>query len=66
MTTSAQSYNFKFPNLACGAEYEAVQREYGPQSLPRCIECATPFLAQERGQHIHYEQTLPGLTGGEA
>ena len=66
MATSAQPYNFKCPNLACGAEYVAVKRAQKPQLAPRCIQCATPFLARERGQHIHYEQTLPGVTGGEA
>jgi hypothetical protein len=59
MATSAQPYNFKCPNLDCGAEYVAVQREQGPQSSPRCIECATPFLAKERGMHIHYEAAWP-------
>jgi hypothetical protein len=72
MATSAQPYNFKCPNLDCGAEYVAVQREQGPQSSPRCIECTTPFLAKERGMHIHYEAAwpvtplLPELSSGAA
>ena len=72
MATSAQPYNFKCPNLDCGAEYVAVQREQGPLRSPRCIECAMPFLAKERGMHIHYEAAwpvtplLPELSGGAA
>jgi hypothetical protein len=72
MATSTQPYNFKCPNLDCGAEYVAVKREQGPQRPPRCIECATPFLAKERGMHIHYEAAwpvtplLPELSSGAA
>ena len=59
MATSPNPYNFKCPNLACKAEYVAVQRAKGPHRPPRCIECATPFLAKERGLHIHYEAAWP-------
>jgi hypothetical protein len=59
MPTSAQPYNFKCPNLNCGAEYVAVQRVQGHQRAPRCIECATPFLAKEKGLYIHYEAAWP-------
>ena len=71
-TSASAAYNFKCPNLACGAEYVAVKREQGPQSPPRCIECATPFLAKERGMHIYYEAAwpvtplLPELSSGRA
>ncbi|WP_154073545.1 hypothetical protein [Bradyrhizobium erythrophlei] len=50
----------------------AVQRSQGPQRAPRCIECATPFLAKEKGLHIHYEAawpvtpSLPELSSGAA
>ena len=72
MATSVQPYNFKCPNLNCGAEYVAVQRSQGPQRAPRCIECATPFLAKEKGLHIHYKAawpvtpSLPELSSGAA
>jgi hypothetical protein len=68
MSTSASTrYSFRWPNLACGAEYVAVKGAQKPQLAPRCIQCSTPFLARERGQHIPYEQALPGgVTGGEA
>jgi len=71
MASSAQTYNFKCPNLACGAEYVAVHRAQGPQRGPRGIECATPFLANEKGLHIHYEAawpvtSLPKLPSGAA
>ena len=72
MATSVQPYNFKCPNLNCGAEYVAVQRSQGPQRAPRCIECTTPFLAKEKGLHIHYEAawpvtpSLPELSSGAA
>jgi hypothetical protein len=59
MATSAQTYNFKCPNLTCGAEYVAVHRAQAPQRAPRCIECATPFLAKEKGLHVHYEAAWP-------
>jgi hypothetical protein len=69
---SAQPYNFKCANPACGAEYVAVQRAQEPKRGPRCIEWATPFLAKERGLHIHYEAawpvtpSLPELSSGAA
>jgi hypothetical protein len=60
LAKSAQPYNFKCPNPACGAEYVAVQRaQQEPERGPRCIECATPFLAKERDLHIHYEAAWP-------
>ena len=30
-----------------------------PCRKPRCIECATPFLAMEKGLYIQYEAAWP-------
>ncbi len=52
-------YNYRCPNLACLAEYVAVQRTDAPLRKPKCIECATPFLAMEKGRYIHYAAAWP-------
>jgi hypothetical protein len=40
-------------------EYVAVQRADASLRKPKCIECATPFLAKEKGRYIHYEAAWP-------
>jgi hypothetical protein len=52
-------YNYRCPNLACRAEYVAVQRTHASLRKPRCIECATPFLAMQKGLYIQYEAAWP-------
>ena len=52
-------YNYRCPNLACLAEYVAVQRTDPILRKPKCIECATPFLAMEKGRYIQYEAAWP-------
>jgi hypothetical protein len=52
-------YNYKCPNLECRAEYVAVQRSDVSLRKPKCVECATPFLAMEKGLFIQYEATWP-------
>ena len=52
-------YNYRCPNLACLAEYVAVQRTDPTLRKPKCIECATPFLAMEKGRYIQYEAAWP-------
>ena len=48
------SYNFRCPNLECGLEYIAFAKDEAPDEKPMCIGCGTPFLAKDRGRHIHY------------
>jgi len=45
--------------LECLAEYVAVQRTDPILRKPKCIECATPFLAMEKGRYIQYEAAWP-------
>jgi hypothetical protein len=45
--------------LECLAEYVAVQRPDVSLRKPKCIECATPFLAMEKGRYIQYEAAWP-------
>jgi hypothetical protein len=52
-------YNYRCPNLECRAEYVAVQRPEVSLRKPKCIECATPFLAMENGRYIQYEAAWP-------
>ena len=52
-------YNYRCPNLECLAEYVAVQRTDPILRKPKCIECATPFLAMEKGLYIQYEAAWP-------
>jgi hypothetical protein len=52
-------YNYKCPNFECCAEYVAVERLDASLRKPKCIECATPFLAMQKGLHIHYEAAWP-------
>jgi hypothetical protein len=52
-------YNYRCPNLECLAEYVAVQRTDASLRKPKCIECATPFLAMEKGRYIQYEAAWP-------
>jgi hypothetical protein len=52
-------YNYRCPNLECLAEYVAVQRTDPALRKPKCIECATPFLAMEKGRYIQYEAAWP-------
>jgi hypothetical protein len=50
-------YNYRCPK--CRAEYVAVQRANAILRKPKCIECATPFLAMEKGLYIQYEAAWP-------
>ena len=52
-------YNYRCPNLECLAEYVAVQRTDPILRKPKCIECATPFLAMAKGRYIQYEAAWP-------
>jgi hypothetical protein len=52
-------YNYRCPNLECLAEYVAVPRTDPTLRKPKCIECATPFLAMEKGRYIQYEAAWP-------
>ena len=52
-------YNYRCPNLECLAEYVAVQRSDVSLRKPKCIECATPFLAMENDHYIQYEAAWP-------
>jgi hypothetical protein len=52
-------YNYRCPNLGCLAEYVAVQRTDPTLRKPKCIECATPFLAMEKGRYLQYEAAWP-------
>ena len=52
-------YNYRRPNLECRAEYVAVQRTDASLRKPKCIECATPFMAMQKGLYIHYEAAWP-------
>ena len=52
-------YNYKCPNLECRAEYVAVQRSDASLRKPRCVQCATPFLAEDKGLFIQYEAAWP-------
>ena len=52
-------YNYKCPNLQCRAEYVAVQRSDASLRKPKCVECATPFLAKDKGLYIQYEAAWP-------
>ena len=47
------------PKLECQAEYVAVHRRDATLRKPMCIECATPFLAMEKGRYIQYEAAWP-------
>ena len=51
--------SYRCPNLECLAEYVAVQRTDPILRKPKCIECATPFLAMEKGRYIQYEAAWP-------
>jgi hypothetical protein len=53
--SKATLYNYRCPNLECRAEYVAVHRTDAILRKPKCIECATPFLATEKDRHIQYE-----------
>jgi hypothetical protein len=44
-------YNYSCPNLECRAEYLAAHRTDATLRKPKCIECATPFLAMENGRY---------------
>ena len=63
-------YNYGCPNLECRAEYVTVHRTDATFRKPKCIECATPFLAVEKGRYIQYEAAwlvtlvLPDLDRG--
>jgi hypothetical protein len=52
-------YNYRCPNLKCLAEYVAVQRTDPTLRKPKCIECAMPFLAMEKGRYIQYKAAWP-------
>jgi hypothetical protein len=52
-------YNYRCPNLECRAEYVAVLRTDATRRKPKCIECATPFPAMEKGRYIQYEAAWP-------
>ena len=52
-------YNYKCPNLRCRAEYVAIERADAILRKPMCIECATPFLAMQKGLYIQYEAAWP-------
>jgi hypothetical protein len=52
-------YNYRCPNLECRAEYVAIHRTDATLRKPKCIECATPFLAAEKGRYIQYEAAWP-------
>ena len=55
--SASSPYNYRRPNPECRAEYVAVQRT--DLRRPRCIECATPFLAKDKGLFIQYEAAWP-------
>ena len=57
--SASTPYNFICPNPECRAEYVAVQRSDASLHRPKCIECATPFLAMEEGPFIPYEAAWP-------
>jgi hypothetical protein len=51
--------NYRCPNLECRAEYVAIHRTDATLPKPKCIECATPFVAVEKGRYIQYEAAWP-------
>jgi hypothetical protein len=57
--SASTPYNYRCPNPECRAEYVAAQRTTAPLRKPKCIECATPFVAVEKGLYIQYEAAWP-------
>jgi hypothetical protein len=57
--SASSPYNYRCPNPECRAEYVAVQRTVATLRRPRCIECATPFLAKDKSLFIQYEAAWP-------
>lgn len=54
MTTSTPC-NFKCPNLACKAEYVAIQGTQGLNARHVASNAKLPFFREKKGLHIHDE-----------
>jgi hypothetical protein len=48
-------YGFRCPNLECGAQYVALDKDDAPAEKPRCVNCETPFLAKDKCRFLHYQ-----------
>jgi hypothetical protein len=55
MKQDLSHYDFRCPNLKCGAHYVALAKDHAPDEKPRCVDCDMPFLVKDKGRFLHYQ-----------